>query len=276
MKIKLLRSIIMAIKLSTYGLMLQFFCLGMLYGNDSNAQYKSASETYLKVKIEDKTVGEIISIIEENTDFVFYYLKNEINEDQRISLNSSDSKTVADILIEISKTSKLKFRQVNNNISISHISKGEINRGVQRLEVELAEIVVTGRVTSSEDGEGLPGVNVIVKGTSNGTVTDVEGNYSLEVPDENAVLTFSSVGYVSQEFAVGNQTVINVVLATDVTSLDEIVVIGYGSVKKEDVTGAQSGLKSDNLEYRVVTTLQEALAGKMAGVNVQNINGMPG
>src|SRR5210317_578897 len=97
--------------------------------------------------------------------------------------------------------------------------------------------IVTGKVTSMDDASGLPGVNIMIKGTSTGTTSDIGGNYSLEVPAE-AILVFSSVGYVSEEIAVGNQSIIDMVMTPDITALEEIVVIGYGSQTKRSVTGA--------------------------------------
>jgi hypothetical protein len=96
---------------------------------------------------------------------------------------------------------------------------------------------VTGKVLSGDNDEALPGVNVIVKGTTTGGITDIEGAYSVNVPDDGAVLIFSSVGYETVEIAVGAQSVIDIVLVPDVTSLDEIVVIGYGTQQKKDLTG---------------------------------------
>ena len=106
---------------------------------------------------------------------------------------------------------------------------------------------ITGKVTSSDSDEGLPGVNVIVKGTSMGTVTDIEGAYSLEVPGTESILVFSSVGYVQEEVVVGNNTIVDLVLTEDVTSLEEIVVVGYGTQKRTKVTGAIAEVESEQL-----------------------------
>ncbi len=277
MKNKLLRLIIMTIKLSACGLVLQIFCMGMLMGFDSNAQYKSASETYIDVWGEDKTVGEILKMIENSTDFSFYYIKGEINKKQKISLNISGLNSVADVLLKISKESKLKFRQVNNSISISPISKSELKKGIGRLEVEIASIKITGKITSDADPDGLPGVNVILKGTNIGTVSDVSGDYSIEVPDENSILTFSSVGYVAEEIVVGNRTIISLVLTPDITALEEIVVIGYGSVKKKDLTGAVVSLSEEDMTTgAAITSAAGMLQGRAAGVEVSSGDGTPG
>ena len=123
----------------------------------------------------------------------------------------------------------------------------ENTKGGEQLESVMQGNRITGKVTSSEDGEGLPGVNVIVKGSNQGTVTDVNGDYSLEVPGEESVLVFSSVGFTTEEIVVGNQTTIDLVLSTDMTALDEIVVIGYGTAKKSDLTGSVSSIKSEEI-----------------------------
>ena len=177
--------------MSTYGLVLQVLCLGTISAYDSEAQVKSVKETYVNFEAENNTVGEIIYTIESNTDFSFYYVETDVDTDKRINFTSSGRRTVADILLDVSKTSKLKFLQVNNNISISPISGSEIEQGVERIDVSWRlQFLVN---VTDETNEGLPGVNVLIKGTTQGTVTDVEGNYALEVPDENTVLVFSSV-----------------------------------------------------------------------------------
>ncbi len=135
---------------------------------------------------------------------------------------------------------------------------------------------VTGQVTSSEDGEGLPAVNVLIKGTTNGTVTDVDGFYNLSVPGDNAILVFSFIGYTSQEVTVGSQSTINVNLALDVTELSEVVVVGYGTQQRRDILGAIGSADNDVLENIPVADPLEALQGRVAGVNVTSGSGRPG
>lgn len=144
------------------------------------------------------------------------------------------------------------------------------------ISVQAQDITITGTVTSVEDESGLPGVNVIVKGTSNGTVTDIEGKYSLNVPDEESILVFSSVGFTKEEVAVGNRTVIDFVLVPDITALEEIVVIGYGSIRKSDLTGSISSVKGEELERTPMQSIDQGLVGRAAGVVVTQTSGMPG
>ncbi len=133
---------------------------------------------------------------------------------------------------------------------------------------------VTGKVTSADDGTGLPGVNVVEKGTNNGTVTDVDGNYSLSVSD-NATLVFSFVGFTTQEISVGNQTSLNVTLEADVTSLSEIVVVGYGSQEKKEITGSVVSLEPKDFNLGNINNPTELMQGKVAGLSIYNKGGDP-
>ncbi|MCK5102858.1 MAG: carboxypeptidase-like regulatory domain-containing protein, partial [Cyclobacteriaceae bacterium] len=134
---------------------------------------------------------------------------------------------------------------------------------------------ITGNVTSEEDSEGLPGVNVIVKGTSTGTVTDVEGNYKLDVPDGDVSLVFSSVGFVTQEIVIGSQSIINLAMRPDITALEEIVVVGYGTQQKVNLTGAVGTASGEVLENRPIVNVGEGLKGVIPNLNVTVRNGDP-
>ncbi|TLV02083.1 SusC/RagA family TonB-linked outer membrane protein [Dyadobacter luticola] len=138
-----------------------------------------------------------------------------------------------------------------------------------------AQQQVTGKVTDSR-GEPLPGVNIIVKNTSTGTVTNVDGTYALKVSEQNAVLLFSFIGYAPVEMPVGAQTSINVTMKEDLQNLDELVVVGYGTVKKSDLTGSVASITSAELKATPVTTFDQALQGRAAGVQVVQSNGVPG
>lgn len=143
------------------------------------------------------------------------------------------------------------------------------------MEEQFFVITVTGKVTD-ENNEPLPGVNVLVKGSSTGTVTDVAGNYSLNVPNENDVLVFSSIGYITQEVAVNGRTTINVALAEDVQSLEEVVVVGYGTQRKSDLTGSVSSVKGEDLEKSNANLIGQALQGRAPGVEIKTASNAPG
>ncbi|MFA5330369.1 MAG: TonB-dependent receptor [Prolixibacteraceae bacterium] len=134
---------------------------------------------------------------------------------------------------------------------------------------------VKGVVTSADDGQPIPGVSIVVKGTTNGTMTDIDGNYSLTIPG-NSTLVFSFIGLQSQEIAVNNKTTINVVLTTSSENIDEVVVVGYGTQKKSVVTGAISSVKAKDLEKVAPSRIDQALQGRVSGVTIASNSGQPG
>lgn len=136
--------------------------------------------------------------------------------------------------------------------------------------------VVTGTVTSLEDGMGVPGATVLVKGTTIGTATDIDGKYSINIPAGSNVLVFTFVGLISQEVNIGNRSTINVALDADVTALSEVIVTGYGTQPKREVTGAVSSVKGDAIQNLPLQSFDRALQGRAAGVQVRSSNGLPG
>ena len=148
--------------------------------------------------------------------------------------------------------------------------------GLTLASVYAQNIQVKGTVASGTDNSPLPGVNVVLKGnTSVGTITDIDGNFSLSVPAD-AVLTISYIGFVTQDVPVNGQTVLNVSLAEDNETLDEVVVIGYGTARKSDLTGSLSSVSSDSYANQNVTRIDEALQGRAAGIQISNTVGAPG
>ena len=136
--------------------------------------------------------------------------------------------------------------------------------------------VITGTVTSTEDGLGVPGATVLVKGTTIGTATDIDGKYSINVPAGSNVLVFTFVGLTSQEVNIGNRSTINVALESDVTALSEVIVTGYGTQPKREVTGAVSSVKGDAIQNLPLQSFDRALQGRASGVQVRSSNGLPG
>ena len=136
--------------------------------------------------------------------------------------------------------------------------------------------VITGRVTGSDTGESLPTASVAVKGTTHGAITDMNGNYRIEVNAGDAVLVFSFVGYERQEVEIGTKTQIDVVLKTKSAALEEVVVIGYGTIRKSDLTGAVSSVKAKDLTKITSVNPEQSLQGKVAGVQVTSTSGAPG
>src|SRR5690606_24486145 len=155
----------------------------------------------------------------------------------------SDGRSLYDILADIAVQAKLNFKQVDFNI---HVKKSDQEQTVT--VVETVDVTVSGTVTD-QNGDPLPGVTVSVPGTTIGTATDLDGGYSLSVP-EGSTLVFSFIGFETQQVAIGDRSVIDVVMSEDMASLDEVVVVGYGTQQKSDLTGAVGSVKSEALMER--------------------------
>ena len=276
MKWKLLQQLFFMSKLLFYSLVVQLCFTGLLLASDGLAQKsESIEDVYLSLDLEDVTLEQTLEAITKKTSFNFAFEQKNVEMVQSISTNASNE-SLADILRNISKNTDLSFKRVNDNIFISKkkflgksVEEDLINSGI------FQGPTVTGTVLSGEDQTGLPGVNIIVKGSAIGTVTDIDGKYSLDVPDENSVLVFSSVGFIAEEVAVGSKTIIDITLQPDVTALSEIVVVGYGTQKRAEVTGAISSISSETITEVPITSSEQALQGRAAGVSVIS-NGQPG
>ncbi len=142
--------------------------------------------------------------------------------------------------------------------------------------LELQQETVSGKVTDSQTGQNLPGVNIHIKGTTQGVITGADGKYSIAVPDKNAVLVFSFIGYISKEVTFESNTIIDVVLESSLQNLDEVVVIGYGTQKKTSITGSVSITKGDELSKVPVGNISQSITGKLSGVTMLPNGGTPG
>lgn len=274
MKCRLLDKIWYMTKLVFYGIVIQCFMFTFLLAADIHAQRKSIDDIYLEINLKNSSIKHALKVIEKETGFFFAYSDTSIDKNVKIDFSSKEV-SLREILSYLSQNSNLQFKRVNETINISR-KKSNREMVTEYFSEHHQEREISGRAVSDEMGEGLPGVNVIIKGTSRGTVTDFDGNYHLEVPDEGAILVFSSVGYVQEEIVVGNQSVININMVPDVTALEELVVIGYGTQKKADVTGAIAKMDAKRLNERPVTRVDQALVGQLAGVRVQQTSGVPG
>lgn len=273
MKIKYKRLFLKGMKHSIYGLIFQIFLMASLMANETNAQ--SVKNYKVHVTLNNSTISETFDLIEKSSDFRFIFKNEDIDEKIRINLTSGQY-TVAEILELVSKEANLKFKQINEQISVSLIEKTDKKAADFERVKDYKTITITGKVTSKEDNQGLPQATVLLKGTTNGVLTDLDGNYNISVPDNGGTLLFSFLGYVNKEVIIGNQTVINVVLAADVTSLGEVVVTGYGVERKREITGSITSIKGDAIENLPLQSFDRALQGRAAGVLVQNANGVPG
>lgn len=272
MKKKLLRQLIMLSKRVLYVFLIQLFICTVLFANDGNAQRKTIDEVKVSLKINNKSIRHVFSEIEKITDFRFTYNDNLVNTNNLVSMDNANT-FVIDVLKEISQQTSLQFVQINDNI---HVKPGRNLPKNQRVLVQDSGdyVIITGTVLDDQ-GESLPGVSILIEGTTNGTVTDLDGQFSIDAP-EGAVLVFSFIGFETQRVTVGSQTQLEITLRSDLKQLGEIIVVGYGEQRKETITGSVVTVKGDELVKSPAMNLTNSIAGRMPGVVAVNRSGEPG
>lgn len=211
------------------------------------------------------TIRDVLNEIEKKTDYSFVYNDRIIDANKIVSISTKDKALVA-ILDEVFEESNVAYTILDNQIVLSKSADAE--------DVNQQKRTVKGSIKDAE-GIELTGVSIIVKGEKIGTTSDLDGNFSLEVPD-NATLVLSYIGYLPQEVKVGDKTSLNITLKEDNQALDEVVVVGYTTQKKADLTGAVSSVKMSNLTDMSTSGINSALQGRMSGVTVLQSSGAPG
>lgn len=236
----------------------------------SFTSYSMSYSQGISLNINNKPMEQVFELIEKQSDFTFFYKYNEIQKAHAVTA-LMNGVTIAEALKMILNGQPFNYTIRNKTIIIS-FDEGKIKA---ENSMNKNAVVVTGRVTGI-DGNPLAGVTVIHKGTSSGTVTDENGNFALNIRDANGTLVFSLVGYVTQEISLSGQKNITVVLERSDTELDQIVVVGYGTQKKSDLTGSISSIRSDEITRTNPTTMLSGLQGKVAGVQMSSSSGQPG
>ena len=204
----------------------------------------------------------------------FTYSPQLIQTDKKVTLHLQET-SIADVLNSL-LSADVSYKVIGKQIVLKPNSQLKKLDRQKNLQISSAAAIrITGQVT--DEGQApLPGVNIVEKGTTNGTVTDAEGHYSIQVADADAVLIFSFIGYTPQEITVNDQTTINVTLSEDIQSLGEIVVIGYGTQEKSEVTGAISQVSGTEIMKSSAVSVSNALAGRVPGLIVNQTNAEPG
>lgn len=270
MKLKLLHKIKLMSKFCFYGIVVQLIVMSLLKASIGEAQkHRKINEIYLNVGFEEMNLLNVFEQIEENTEFKFFYYDELPNT--KITL-SKENRNLEETLSFIGEQANLSFKRVNNNISVSNWSRRQGHKKPLQEDIVYLEINVTG-VVKDENGNSLPGVNVIVKNTATGGVTNLDGLYKINVDKDDAVLVFSFIGYETQEVPVNGRTTIDVALSPDYQQLEEVVVIGYDAIKKSDLTGSVASVSSEELTAYPAVSAISALQGRAAGVQVESNNG---
>ncbi len=247
--------------------------VGATYAHDVLAQ--EVLDQQLTLATEVTSLKTALSTIERNSKVRFIFNPKEIQINRRVIL-ATRSGTLRSVLNGLLQPLHIRYEVTGRQIALFCDDGSSQALPEPVFPNETADQSISGRITD-EKGEGLPGVSVVVKGTQRGTTSDTDGKYRLSVPEGSAVtLVFSFVGYQSQEVAVGNKSVVDVRLQTDDKSLAEVVVVGYGTVKKSDLTGAVAKVGETDIKATPIVAFDRALQGRAAGVQVVQNSARPG
>lgn len=219
--------------------------------------------TQLNLEMKGATVKQVLSKIEDESEFYFLYNSELVDVEKRVDI-SIKNKKLGDVLTQLFDSNEVDFLFKDRHVVIT-----------PKDESVTQQTSISGTV-SDEDGEPLPGVTVVVKGTTSGTITNIDGNYTIANVPEDATLQFSFVGMLTQEVVVGSQSTINVTMIPDAIGIEEVVAIGYGTVKKSDLTGTVSSVKSEDLLLSSVSSVDQAIQGRISGVQITQASSEPG
>ncbi len=238
-----------------------FLSIGVTLANHTYAQ-----STKISIHFQNETIAGVLEAVESQTDFTFVYDSKAVDTKRKVSVQA-DKENIFDVLTQMFSGSDIAYTVINKKIILNKIE--------EMMNLTQQGITITGTVTD-ENGEPMPGVNVLVKGSMQGGVTDVNGKYTINVPGKDAVLVFSFIGYTSTENTVGEQRIINIVMHEDLKEIEEVVVVGYGTTRKSDLTGAISSVNKDQIKERSSSNVLTSLSGQVAGVQIQQTQGAPG
>ncbi|MCF2496566.1 TonB-dependent receptor [Dyadobacter chenhuakuii] len=272
-KIPLKRVVYKVMSTTAKQLIIAILCCGMSFAHTLHGQELLNKE--ISLKVESLEVKKVLQMIEKQADVKFVYSTSSIQNSQNTGLKEVKG-TLNKVLDQLLTPLNVSYEVVGNSRILLRKKPLAPTGNEQTLQNQgiTAERNITGKVLD-EKGAGLPGVNILLVGTQQGTSTDENGDFRIAVPDQNATLKFSFIGYVSQEVPVDKE-IISVTLAPDVSALKEVVVVGYGTQEKKDVTGAVSSVKGADFQNLPSGGAQQALQGRAAGVNIVRNGGAPG
>ncbi len=226
-----------------------------------NVQASTYSESVkFDLKMNKVSLKEVFQTITEQSEFKFIYNNDVVNDKQKVSVNT-DGARVEEILDEILPQFNLEYRVVDRQVIIFPVEEKTKSETVSPSDAQQQK-TVTGKVVDDK-GAPLPGVAVVVKGTTLGVVTDIDGNYALQVPADAQILSFTFIGMKGQDVAIGTQTTINITMAAEITDLDEVVVVGYGTQKRANVVGAVTSVTGETLAAIPAMNVSNAISGHL-------------
>lgn len=242
----------------------------LLFGLISVNASVYSQNTLLDVEMEGSSIVELFNDIEMKSEFYFFYQNEDIVDLNAVSMSKKNSK-VTEILDDALKGSDLEYKIVDRYIIVR--KSGENFDDTEKLALD--QRTITGTVTD-DTGAGLPGVTVVVKNTTIGTITDADGKYTLTNVSQDATLQFSFVGMISQEVVVGNQSTIDISMVPDAIGIEEVVAIGYGTLERNKISTSISSVAPEKIKAQVTSSIDQSLEGQIAGLSVRQTSGAPG
>ncbi|MDN5204242.1 TonB-dependent receptor [Fulvivirgaceae bacterium BMA10] len=257
-----------------YGLIFQMALTGMLMASNGKAQSDlKLDDIYLSLKLKNETLKDVFDEITKQTQLKFAYEEGRVGLSKRIDVKASKS-SLRSVLTKISRKNRLSFKRIGSQIFVLQHKNGFFVLDGEETKIS-PDKTISGKVTD-ENGNGLPGVNIIIKDTNIGVVTDINGNYALNVPDDATILVFSYVGYITEEVNISGRTVIDFVLTPDLETLSEVIVVGYATRDRKTVAGAIEQVSGEMLQNRPITNVVNGLQGVIPGLAITRNTGQPG
>ncbi|MDW7690610.1 TonB-dependent receptor [Flammeovirgaceae bacterium SG7u.111] len=253
-----------------FGLIIKTLMISIVFASD-HAKAQKLHEVIVTINEGDVSLKKSFGIIESRTDFTFAYEKGTIPLKAKVNIDGKNT-DLQKVLEKIALDAKVSFKRINDQIVVKPSLK-KVN--TPKVMEVTEEITITGTVKDAADGSAIPGASILVKGTTIGTVTDFDGKFKMSV-EEGSSIIIAFVGYTTQEIEVGNQTSFDISLVADLRQLEEVLIVGYGSVDKKNMTGAAENVKAvKEIASRPITNVGDVLQGNVAGVTVINTSGDP-
>lgn len=274
-KLRTFKAMNKALRITFSQIILSLTFFGVSVAHDGYAQ--ELLNKRISLKVENQSIKKVLSEIEKSADIRFIYSSSLIRSERKITLNLGNS-TLGDILENVLKPLQLEYKVLGKQIVLN---RAEVKAGFNPNHTPefaaaiSAEIPVKGTV-KDDKGEPIIGASVIIKGLTKGTTTDIDGKFALSVSDPTTALIISFIGYETQSVLIGNRTVFDIVLKTDLKQLEEIVVVGYGEIKKTDLTGAVASIQTKDITRANPVVAARAIQGQVAGATVTKSSNKPG
>lgn len=260
--VNILKKLLLIMKISTF---LIFACVATLVANTSYSQ-----SSIVSLNMKNANIRDVFKEIEKQSEYRFFYNEDQVDLSKKVSVLSSKDQ-LSDILANLFSNTDIAYKVIDKHIVL--ISTKGYKEALSTNNAQQQK--VSGTITDAATGEPLPGVNIVIEGTTVGTVSDFDGKYSIDVPGPDAVLLFSSIGYLTERIMASNQVLIDLKLTPDITKLEEVVVIGYGTRQRKNVVGAVDQIQAKSIEGRPSANLSQALQGTAANLVIQQRSSNP-